>query len=364
MTPPRNLYIFKLCAHISGTKPSMPKFKILVCYHKKDPLFKNEVLVPIHAGRACALEASKDGKLPKEDFDWLYSHMIGDDTGGGQNNVSHLNRSINEWSAIYWAYKNYEKLGNPDYIGLMHYRRLFDFSDVVITSKKYLLDALGLRKKYLEQIFSQYDFVCRKLQFPADSPNLRGLEQMSEVMLLSPEYHPILYKGYKKFLEDRVLHHTNMFIMKKDDFFAYCEEIIPLMRDLLTRDRNELFEIYFKYRKQYEDKESYEKAYAAYKNSDYYSPRFLGHVLERASSFYFTHLIERYGKDALCAQMFLVRSPKKIIVNRKHKNHRILKIIIKCLVDKKRYKKLKRNPKRFFRDSKNSIIKFLGKYYD
>lgn len=62
----------------------MSKFKILVCYHKKDPIFKNEVLVPIHAGRACALEASKDGKLPERDYKWLLNNMIGDDTGGGR----------------------------------------------------------------------------------------------------------------------------------------------------------------------------------------------------------------------------------------------------------------------------------------
>ena len=62
----------------------MAKFKILICYHKKAPLFKNEVLVPIHAGRACANEASKDGLLPQEEYEWLCSHMIGDDTGGGR----------------------------------------------------------------------------------------------------------------------------------------------------------------------------------------------------------------------------------------------------------------------------------------
>ena len=342
----------------------MPKFKILVCYHKKDPLFKNEVLVPIHAGRACALEASKDGKLPKEDFDWLYSHMIGDDTGGGQNNVSHLNRSINEWTAIYWAYKNYKKLGNPDYIGLMHYRRLFDLSNVVLTSKKYLLSTLGLKKKYLERLIEQYDFVCSKVQFREDYPGLNSIEQISRIMLLSEEYHPVLYKGYQKFLKDHILYAKNMFIMKREDFFAYCEEIIPLLKDLLSKDRNELLEIYFKYRKQYDDIESYEKSYAAYKNTENYFPRLLAHVLERATSFYFSSLIEKYGKRSLCAPLYSIKTPSAVIVKSKRKNHRILRIIIKCLVDKKRYKKLKRNPKRFFRDSKNSIIKFLGKYYD
>lgn len=62
----------------------MLKIKILVCYHKKAPLFKNDVLVPIHARRACAFELSKDGYITDDDYGWLCSKMIGDDTGGGR----------------------------------------------------------------------------------------------------------------------------------------------------------------------------------------------------------------------------------------------------------------------------------------
>lgn len=40
--------------------------KILVCYHKKDKLYKNDVLVPIHCGRAVAKEKSKDGIVSDE----------------------------------------------------------------------------------------------------------------------------------------------------------------------------------------------------------------------------------------------------------------------------------------------------------
>lgn len=61
---------------------------------------------------------------------WLTSNMIGDDTG---DNISHKNSSYNELTAVYWAWKNYDKLGNPDYIGLMHYRRHFIFREAKFT---------------------------------------------------------------------------------------------------------------------------------------------------------------------------------------------------------------------------------------
>ena len=69
--------------------------KILVVYHKKTPLYKSDVLVPIHAGRVIAKEKSKDGIISNKDLDWMISNMIGDDTG---DNISKENRFLNEIS--------------------------------------------------------------------------------------------------------------------------------------------------------------------------------------------------------------------------------------------------------------------------
>ncbi|EAM0315351.1 DUF4422 domain-containing protein, partial [Campylobacter coli] len=98
-----------------------PKVKILVGYHKPATLIKNEIFTPIHLGRDLATQASKDGEMSQEDFDWMCENMIGDNTG---ENISYLNRYFCELTGIYWAWKNYDKLGNPDYIGFAHYRRL------------------------------------------------------------------------------------------------------------------------------------------------------------------------------------------------------------------------------------------------
>lgn len=49
--------------------------------------------------------------------------------------------------------------------------------------------------------------------------------------------------------------------------------------------------------------------------------------------------------------------------NRKRIKRKFIRTIIKPVVDIKKYKKLKRDPKRFFADSKSRFIKFLGMFY-
>ena len=44
--------------------------------------------------------------------------------------------------------------------------------------------------------------------------------------------------------------------------------------------------------------------------------------------------------------------------------HKILRRFIKLMVDKRRYKRLKTDPERFFADSKSRFIRFLQRYYN
>lgn len=100
--------------------PTAPSLKILVACHKPAALPANDIFVPVHCGRAVADCLSKDGRLDDAALAWLQTHCSGDDTG---DNISALNRFLNEMTAVYWAWKNYDKLDSPDYIGLSHYRR-------------------------------------------------------------------------------------------------------------------------------------------------------------------------------------------------------------------------------------------------
>ena len=64
--------------------------KILLAYHKKDVLFKDEILTPIHAGREIALETKSPDD---ENLKWLIENTIGDNTG---DNISKKNPLYNE----------------------------------------------------------------------------------------------------------------------------------------------------------------------------------------------------------------------------------------------------------------------------
>ena len=101
--------------------------KILVAYHKPFLLQKSDVYTPIHVGRELAIQKYKNGQMFKKDYDWLINNMIGDNTG---ENVSLKNFELCETTALYWAWKNYEQIGNPEYIGLAHYRRVFKFKRI------------------------------------------------------------------------------------------------------------------------------------------------------------------------------------------------------------------------------------------
>lgn len=205
----------------------MEKIKILVGYFKPALLLKSDVFVPIHMGRSISADSA--------DKSWMLEHMIGDDTG---DNISHMNKQFCELTALYWAWKNYDKLDNPDYIGFMHYRRVFGFDESKTSIKsvskldipQYNLDIEEKIRKNLQNtdIFAP---ISEKL---TDSV----LDQFAQHHFLPDLYTAIniahqLYPEDKQYITDSLNkkegHYYNMFIMKKDIFFEYCEWIFSIL---------------------------------------------------------------------------------------------------------------------------------------
>ncbi|HEC2816444.1 TPA: DUF4422 domain-containing protein [Campylobacter jejuni] len=268
--------------------------KILVGYHKPGVLLKDEIFTPIHLGRVLATEFSKDGEMSREDFEWMCENMIGDDTG---ENISCLNRYFNELTGIYWAWKNYEKLDNPDYIGFMHYRRHFIFNkdiDLKTISKhwsgySYLFPYIDdkyleiIKLKNLKNLLNNIDIIIPdRLLFSKDVVWTKlNVKNLQETFLSYNQDDEILYsirellikkKEFENiginFLGQEYYYPANMFIMKKELFFEMCDFI---------------FDICFKIFKQYENK---------LKNDIVWSKRYFAWGTEYLASLYMQRQFE------------------------------------------------------------------------
>ena len=90
------------------------KIKILVCCHKDCKRIKDDIFTPILVG----------SKFADESLRANFKDDLWDSTG---DNCCDLHPFLGEVTSIYWAWKNYEQLGNPDFIGLFHYRRFLNF---------------------------------------------------------------------------------------------------------------------------------------------------------------------------------------------------------------------------------------------
>lgn len=213
-------------------QPTQPTIKIFVTYKEKHPMLKSEIFTPIQTGRAIA--------------DKIFEDMIGDDTG---DNVSKENPKYNELSAQYWVWKNYDKIGNPDYVGFTHYRRHFIFDEPNDLAKhepwipkSYVYRFKSLDNNYLNMMKDDdIRFICSKCECitlkPYDVHHMGDnsiRERFSKLPQQNLENFDLFintlyeeapeYKAEIEYLQKSgVQYLCNMFIMKKELFFEYSK---------------------------------------------------------------------------------------------------------------------------------------------
>ncbi len=240
--------------------------KIFVGYHKPSKfLVKSDLFVPLQLGRKIVNQPSKDGALNKKDILWMEKNTIGDDSG---DNISELNRFYCELTGIYWIYKNYEHIGNPDYIGFMHYRRLFDFDGTLEKipllkpmqeellapeniSLKTQISLLDLYLKHytpelIEAIIKKYKVIRT---YPIEETTfLRSKREKHKFEFdYVKKHYPDIFDNLQKQIKNGTVSYKNMFVMQRDDFFAYAKfmfEILQLNKDdIEPREKGYLAEI-------------------------------------------------------------------------------------------------------------------------
>ncbi len=210
--------------------------KILVVYHKDAPKVKNDVFSPIHTGAAFAKNAEWD------------KDIFRDDAG---DNISVKNPTYNEMTAVYWAWKNYAELGNPDHIGLCHYRRFFVFE-----KRKYAyFEQHTLGEHILQDIKSEnLDSLLSTCDFVAPMPNVRksvydnycSAHHKDDIDLaidIISRLFPDMKTAAEKYVNGKAAFFYNMFILARQDFFDYCKFLFCVLGEYekLTAHKEERF---------------------------------------------------------------------------------------------------------------------------
>lgn len=198
----------------SASFSSVPsKLKILCIFHKEVPIderiIDSNVYIPIFGGK---VNYHGDSEIVKS--------MLGDDTG---DNISGMNRQLNEITVMYWAWKHYDEIGNPEYIGFNHYRRFIewkdeDLSDDTVLARDFSLDGKTVYEQYKEgHVIEDFDKFSQHLKedvFCGDSKWLRS---------------------YDRFLHRKSLYNNNIFIMPKKMFFDFMETFMSKCIDICVK---------------------------------------------------------------------------------------------------------------------------------
>lgn len=209
------------------------RIKIFVSAHKPSAFPSARSIVPIQVGT--------------ENAPVVFEDMLHDNEG---DNISALNPMYCELTAQYWAWKNAE----ADYYGFCHYRRYFDFTDVEHRQNDYgeIIDTYiddrtvaeyGLDDDSIARAVEGWDVITSprndvrriggfgslKEHWDADDHlRLRDLRHMYDILCAR---HPDYRQDADAVLNGREAAFCNMFIMRRDIFFAYNEWLFPLLKE-------------------------------------------------------------------------------------------------------------------------------------
>lgn len=190
---------------------------MLVATHKHAPMPQDSLYLPVHVGHA------------RSNLELDYQP---DDSG---ENISSLNPSFCELTALYWAWKN---LPDVD-LGLSHYRRYFAGNEVGPRGSKILGGdeaaellatnhvVLGRPRNYLiETVENHY----------RNGHHGTDLDVLREVV---GDHSPAMINAYDEVFSGTSLSLYNMFLGRREVVDAYAAWVFPILRDASSQIDNE-----------------------------------------------------------------------------------------------------------------------------
>jgi len=187
--------------HPQGKDPQPAVLCVLVATHKAYSMPAGREFVPLQVGAAL-----------HEDLGYRR-----DDEG---ENISARNANWCELTGLYWAWRNLP----CDYLGLVHYRRLFKATPDEMRRMLKTVDVLlpAPRNYFIETNWSQY----------AHAHHVRDLELTRRILA---ERHPDVLPAFDTVMKRRWGHRFNMFVMRRDLADAYCEWLFDVLFELERR---------------------------------------------------------------------------------------------------------------------------------
>lgn len=191
---------------------------IFTMTHKKFEEPKDPIYVPLHVGRANAVDLG----------------YLGDDTG---DNISAMNCYYGELSGVYWVWKNIQTSG---YVGICHYRRyLVDENDVVLTEKMY------------EELLQNYDVVTTKV-LRLNSAYYDGyaanhhIKDLIETGRVIQEKYPDYYDTYEKIVHSNRTLFGNIMVASKRLYDEYAAWLFDIFFEVQKRIEIDSYDDYHK----------------------------------------------------------------------------------------------------------------------
>lgn len=181
----------------------MNRVSIFIVAHKPCDLPHDEVMRPIHVGRA-------DSRW-KEEMAW----MQGDDTG---DNISSKNPQYCEMTAHYWIWKNVK---DAEYVGVCHYRRFFgvDITEDNVSEVMADVDVMMVEPSW--HIDSVYAYFAKFM----------GAENMTILWRVMKNLCPEYAETLEKVCDGVKFYPFNMLLCKKHLFDEYCEWMFSILEE-------------------------------------------------------------------------------------------------------------------------------------
>lgn len=179
--------------------------------------------------------------------------MLGDDTG---DNISEKRMSFNEFTVMYWAWKNVE----ADYYGLCHYRRFLSFADEDFAGPMHKMgyfnaltpasmEKIGiLDEQKMRSVIENSDIITSKEydiirdSTPLERSRLTAFQwwlkyapaylsqhEFDALFEIIKEKFPKYYDSAMEYRSDRSFRGYNCFIMKKEAFESLCEFVFGVL---------------------------------------------------------------------------------------------------------------------------------------